>query len=239
MPLYAGAPPASEGADFFENKVRPVLANNCYACHTNSEMGGLRVDSREALLKGGKTGPAVMPGDPEKSLLIQAVRQTGELKMPKGGKLKPQELAALTDWIKMGAPWPETAQTIPVLKSKQFAITPEQRKFWSFQPLREPEPPQIKEKSWAKTNIDRFVLAKLESEGLKPVAAADRRTLIRRATLDVIGLPPTPEEIDAFVADKSPRAFEKVVDRLLWISSSTRKASCTPRWWRTRLPNTW
>ena len=107
------------------------------------------------------------------------------------------------------------AQTIPVLKSKQFVITPEQRKFWSFQPLREPELPQVKEKSWAKTNIDRFVLAKLESEGLKPVAAADRRTLIRRATLDLIGLPPTPEEIDAFVDDKSPDAFEKVVDRLL------------------------
>ena len=214
VPLHA-APAAPEAADFFENKIRPVLANNCYACHTNSEMGGLRVDSREALLKGGKSGPAVMPGDPEKSLLIQAVRQTGDLKMPKGGKLKAQDVAALADWVKMGAPWPETAQTIPVSKTKQFTVSPEQRKFWSFQPLREPELPQVKEKSWAKTSIDRFVLAKLESEGMKPVALADRRTLIRRATLDLIGLPPTPEEIDAFLADKSPRAFEKVVDRLL------------------------
>jgi len=202
---------ASEGTDFFENKVRPVLANNCYACHTNSEMGGLRVDNRESLLKGGKSGPAIMPGDPDKSLLVQAVRQTGELKMPKGGKLKPADVAALTEWVKMGAPWPEAAKINPVA----YVITPQQRAFWSFQPLREPPIPQVKEKSWVKNDIDRLVLAKLESEGLKPVAAADLRTLIRRATLDLIGLPPTPEEIDAFVNDKSPRAFEKVVDRLL------------------------
>ncbi len=202
---------ASEGTDFFENKVRPVLANNCYACHTNSEMGGLRVDNRESLLKGGKSGPAIIPGDPDKSLLVQAVRQTGELKMPKGGKLKPADVAALTEWVKMGAPWPEAAKINPVA----YVITPQQRAFWSFQPLRQPSIPQVKEKSWVKNDIDRLVLAKLESEGLRPVAAADRRTLIRRATLDLIGLPPTPEEIDAFVNDKSPRAFEKVVDRLL------------------------
>jgi hypothetical protein len=206
---------ASEGTDFFENKVRPVLANNCYACHTNSEMGGLRVDNRESLLKGGKSGPAVMPGDPDKSLLVQAVRQTGELKMPKGGKLKPAEVAALADWIKMGAPWPEAAKINPAAASTQYVITPQQRAFWSFQPLRQPPTPQVKEKSWVKNDIDRFVLARLESEGLKPVGAADRRTLVRRATLDLIGLPPTPDEIDTFVNDKSQRAFEKVVDRLL------------------------
>src|SRR5271170_4817845 len=99
---YAQAP-----ADFFENKVRPVLAENCYDCHTTAEMGGLRVDSRERLLQGGKSGPALMPGDPDKSLLIQAVRQTGDLKMPKGGKLKPAEVQALTEWVKTGASWPE------------------------------------------------------------------------------------------------------------------------------------
>jgi hypothetical protein len=206
---------ASEGTDFFENKIRPVLANNCYACHTSSEMGGLRVDSRESLLKGGKSGPAVMPGDPEKSILIQAIAQTGELKMPKGGKLKPAEIAAVTEWVKMGAPWPEAAKIAPTATSTQYVITPQQKAFWSFQPLHEPATPQVKEKAWVKTDIDRFVLAKLESEGLKPVAAADRRTLIRRATLDLIGLPPTPDEVDAFVNDKSPHAFEKVVDRLL------------------------
>src|ERR1700674_502594 len=105
---FAQGPPASaQDPDFFENKVRPILADNCYDCHTSGEMGGLRVDSRERLLQGGKSGPAVMPGDPDKSLLIQAVRQSGDLKMPKGGKLKPAEVQALADWVKAGAPWPE------------------------------------------------------------------------------------------------------------------------------------
>jgi hypothetical protein len=215
IPVLAQAPAASGGADFFENKVRPVLADKCYDCHTATESGGLRVDSRENLLKGGKSGPALTPGDPDKSLLIQAVKQTGDLKMPKGGKLKPQELEALIDWVKMGAPWPETATTAPVHNSTHYVIAPEQRAFWSFRPLRDPAVPAVKEKAWARTDIDRFVLAKLEANGLKPVPAADRRALIRRATLDLIGLPPTPEEVDAFVNDKSANAFEKVVDRLL------------------------
>src|SRR5271170_1599135 len=117
---------AQAPADFFENKVRPILAENCYDCHTTAEMGGLRVDSRERILQGGKSGPAVMPGDPDKSLLIQAVRQTGDLKMPKGGKLKPAEIQALADWVKMGAPWPETkAAAAPSSPAK--VITPEQR----------------------------------------------------------------------------------------------------------------
>src|SRR3984957_14977734 len=213
----APAPAASAsalGPDFFENKVRPIFAENCYDCHTAAEMGGLRVDSRERLLQGGKSGPAVMPGDPDKSLLIQAVRQSGDLKMPKGGKLKPAEVQALADWVKAGAPWPATKVTAaPITPNK--VITPEQRAFWSFQPLKDEAIPSVKEKSWAKTNIDHFVLAKLEAKGVKPVAAADRRALIRRVTLDLTGLPPTPEEVDAFVADKSSNAYEKVVDRLL------------------------
>src|ERR1700691_41794 len=208
--------PASIAQDpnFFENKVRPILAENCYDCHTTAEMGGLRVDSRERLLQGGKSGPAVMPGDPDKSLLIQAVRQSGDLKMPKGGKLRPAEIQALTDWVKMGALWPETKAAV-VQSAPGKVITPEQRAFWSFQPLKDPPVPAVKEKSWAKTSIDHFVLAKLEAKGMKPVAAADRRALIRRVTLDLIGLPPTPEEVEAFVSDKSPNAYEKVVDRLL------------------------
>jgi mono/diheme cytochrome c family protein len=214
----APAPPASaQDPDFFENKVRPIFAENCYDCHTSAEMGGLRVDSRERILQGGKSGPAVMPGDPDKSLLIQAVRQSGDLKMPKGGKLKPAEIQALADWVKMGAPWPTSKMTgaaaAPTSPAK--VITPEQRAFWSFQPLKDATIPAVKEKSWAKTNIDHFVLAKLEAKGMKPVAPADRRALIRRVTLDLIGLPPTAEEVDAFVADKSPTAYEKVVDRLL------------------------
>src|ERR1700683_4929082 len=133
----APAPSSSaQGPDFFENKVRPILAENCYDCHTSAEMGGLRVDSRERLLEGGKSGAAIMPGDPDKSLLIQAVRQTGDLKMPKGGKLKPAEVQALTDWVKMGAPWPETKRAaVPITPAK--VITPEQRAFWSFQPLKD------------------------------------------------------------------------------------------------------
>jgi mono/diheme cytochrome c family protein len=209
---FAQAP--AQAPDFFENKVRPVLAENCYDCHTATEMGGLRVDSRDRLLQGGKSGPAIIAGDPDKSLLIQAVRQTGDLKMPKGGKLKPEQVQALTDWVKMGAQWPETkaaaVQTAPVK-----VITPEQRAFWSFQPLKDPVVPAVKEKSWAKTNIDHFVLAKLEAKGMKPVAQADRKTLIRRVTLDLTGLPPTPEEVDNFIADKSANAYEKVIDRLL------------------------
>src|SRR3984957_214691 len=207
-------PAAALPPDFFENKVRPVLAENCYDCHTSAEMGGLRVDSRERLLQGGKSGPAVMPGDPDKSLLIQGVRQSGDLKMPKGGKLKPAEIQALTDWVKSGAAWPET-KTAAVSTSPVKVITAEQRAFWSFQPLKDPTVPAVKEKSWAKTNIDHFVLAKLEAKGMKPVAPADKRALIRRVTLDLTGLPPTPEEVEAFVNDKSASAYEKVVDRLL------------------------
>src|SRR5271156_4853946 len=208
------APSPAQGPDFFENKVRPVLAENCYDCHTTAEMGGLRVDSRERLLQGGKSGAAIVPGDPDKSLLIQAVRQSGDLKMPKGGKLKPAEIQALTDWVKMGALWPETKTTVAP-SSPGKVITAEQRAFWSFQPLKDPAVPAVKEKSWAKTNIDHFVLAKLESKEMKPVAPADKRALIRRVTLDLTGLPPTPEEVDAFVSDKSSGAYEKVVDRLL------------------------
>src|ERR1700728_3780812 len=122
-------PAAALPPDFFENKVRPVLAENCYDCHTSAEMGGLRVDSRERLLQGGKSGPAVMPGDPDKSLLIQAVRQSGDLKMPKGGKLKPAEIQALTDWAKSGAAWPETKAAVSTSPVK--VITPEQRAFLS------------------------------------------------------------------------------------------------------------
>src|ERR1700722_4459090 len=140
-------PAAALPPDFFENKVRPVLAENCYDCHTSAEMGGLRVDSRERIIQGGKSGPAVMPGDPDKSLLIQAVRQSGDLKMPKGGKLKPAEIQALADWVKMGAPWPASKMTgaaaAPTSPAK--VITPEQRAFWSFQPLKDVAIPAVKE----------------------------------------------------------------------------------------------
>src|SRR5258708_28174227 len=230
---------AAESADFFEARGGPVLVSNCYDCHTDTLMGGLRLDSREALLKGGRSGPAVVPGDPDKSLLMQAVRQTSEkLKMPKGGHLRPDEIEVLTEWVKAGAVWPSVAgaaatrvsapasasadgkATAPADKSvaasaPAYVIKPEQRAFWSFQPLRKPPVPAVLHTSWPKTDIDRFVLARLEHDGLAPVRAADPRTLIRRATLDLTGLPPTSEEIEAFEKDDASDAFAKVVDRLL------------------------
>jgi hypothetical protein len=204
---------AEEPVEFFESHVRPVLSKNCYACHTNSKLGGLQLDSREHLLKGGNSGPAIVPGQPDSSLLVQAVRRTHErLKMPPQGKLSDDEITSLAAWVKMGAVWP-TNPAGP--KSPAYAITPEQRAFWAFQPVRKPAVPNVRDSRWAKSDIDRFILAKLESQGLKPARPADRRSLIRRATFDLTGLPPTPDEVDAFIADRSPDAFAKVVDRLL------------------------
>lgn len=208
--------PQTTTDDYFETRIRPVLAHNCHACHTSSELGGLRVDSRESLLKGGKSGPAIVPGKPEESLLIRAVRQTEEkLKMPMGSKLKEQEISDLAEWIKAGAPWPQSKVTqAPTSDSDRF-ISAERRKFWSFQPITKPAVPVVKDAGWAKAPMDRFVLAALEARGLRPAAAADKRTLIRRASLDLIGLPPNPDEVEAFLTDSSTSAFAKVVDRLL------------------------
>jgi mono/diheme cytochrome c family protein len=215
-PAGSATPVASSpGEDYFETNIRPIFANICSNCHGDTATSGLRVDSRESLLKGGSRGPAMVPSDPEKSLMIQAVRQTGELKMPKGGKLTPEQVQSLTDWVKMGAPWPRSKPVIAASSGSQFKISPTQRAFWSFQPLKMPATPALKNTHWAKTAIDRFVLAKLESQGIPPAPQAPRPTLLRRATIDLIGLPPTPEEIEAFEKDKSPQAFEKVVDRLL------------------------
>ena len=199
----APAGTAAQSATLFETSVRPVLAANCYDCHGEERMGGLRLDSREGLLKGGKSGPAIVPGDPEKSLLIQAVRQTQALKMPKGGRLKPAEVDALTEWVKAGAIWPAFAPSStptgaspaasagkPAPAAPSYVITPEQRAFWSFQPIQVAPVPAVSHASWPKTDIDRYVLARLERAGLAPAGAADKRTLIRRATLDLIGLPP-------------------------------------------------
>lgn len=204
--------------EFFETKIRPVLANNCYACHTNSAMGGLRLDSREAMLKGAKRGPAVVPGDPDKSVLVLAIRQTDEaLKMPMGGKLQDAEIDDIVAWIKAGAVWPATSAPTAGGTSAEgkYVIAPERRQFWSLLPLKDEPIPAVKDTRWPKTNIDKLVLAKLEKEGLKPVRPANKHDLLRRATLDLTGLPPTPEEVAAFDKDNSPDAFSKVVDRLL------------------------
>lgn len=228
----AAAPPASSdpaALEFFEEKIRPVLATNCYSCHgADAQMGGLRVDSRAALLKGGKTGPALTAGDPAKSLLIAAVQQSGALKMPLGGRLKAPEIAALSVWVKGGAPWPESVPTVGADPTTSYTLSPAQKRFWSFQPVTRPVPPPVKNAAWVRTPIDRFVLARLEARGLAPAPPADKRTLIRRATFDLTGLPPAPAETDAFLRDKSPDAFAKVVDRLL---ASPRYGECWARHW--------
>lgn len=202
-----------EQEEFFETKVRPALFANCFGCHADQQqMGGLRLDSLEHIRAGNSGGPAVIPGEPDKSPLIQAIRYDGKVKMPPSGKLKPEEIAALTEWVKVGAPWPAktTAGTGAVADK-----TTDAKKHWSFQPVRRPALPRVTDAAWVKTPIDRFILAKLEAKGLKPSPPADRLTLIRRVTFDLIGLPPTPQEVSSYLADKSPNAFAKVVDRLL------------------------
>jgi mono/diheme cytochrome c family protein len=209
-----------EAAEFFETRIRPVLAANCTSCHgPDAQMAGLRLDTKAGFLKGGDGGPIVVPGDAAKSPLIAVLAHDGKIKMPPSGKLKADEIAAITAWVGMGAPWPEAPLSEAAVKEAAtgaYAITEGQRKFWSFRPVRTPPLPPVKDRSWAAGSaIDRFILARLEKEGLKPAPPADRRTLIRRATFDLHGLPPTPAEVDAFLADRSPDAWAKVVDRLL------------------------
>ena len=203
--------------DFFEKKVRPVLASNCYNCHSafNNSMGGLRVDDRNGLIHGGGRGPAVVPGDPEKSRLIQAIRQTGDdLKMPPKKKLSDEEIADLTKWIADGAVWPEPK--LPASVGKSAAEYEKLRKeHWAWQPLSGAPAPDVRDKPWVRDDLDRFILARLEEKGLQPVPDARRLTYVRRVTFDLTGLPPTPEEIDAFGEDETVDAFEKLVDRLL------------------------
>ena len=212
--LHAAAP-TPEQIEFFENKIRPLLSDHCYECHSaksKSIKGGLKMDTRDGLLKGGDTGPAIVPGDTEKSLLIKAVRYTKpDLQMPpKNKRLAPEQIAALETWVKMGAPDPRS--TSPSTSNSQPSSA---GKHWAFQPIHPPALPVVKNKRWAQSPIDAFVLAKLEAAKLDPSPATDKRTLIRRATFDLTGLPPTPAEADAFLADKSPGAYAKVIDRLL------------------------
>ena len=209
------APCASgDGIEFFENKIRPIFVEHCYQCHSQDAeklKGDLRLDSRAGLLQGGDNGPAIVPGDPERSLLIKAVRYTdADLKMPpKNRKLSAQQIADLESWVKMGAPDPREGKArSPV---RQLAT----RQHWAFQPVGQPRVAAVKNPSWIKTPVDAFILAKLEANQLKPAPAADKRTLLRRATYDLTGLPPTFGEVEAFVKDKSPDAFARVVDRLL------------------------
>ncbi|MBS0203231.1 MAG: DUF1553 domain-containing protein [Planctomycetes bacterium] len=211
---------ADDAADaaFFETKVRPVLIAKCHECHGREKpKAGLRMDSREALLTGGESGPAAVPGKPDESLLVDVIGYRNTVQMPPKAKLPDAEIATLTEWIRRGLPWPNSQPTPPaVTTTGQTAdFSDEQKQFWAFQPIRKSLPPPVKNEAWIRSPIDGFVLAELESKGLPVAREANRRTLIRRVTLDLIGLPPTPDEVAEFVADDAPDALERLVDRLL------------------------
>ena len=209
----AHAAPTHEQVEFFEKQVRPVLAESCYKCHgAEKQKGELRVDSRAALLKGGDGGPVVFPGDPAKGTFIKSIRHEIENKMPgKAPKLSDEKIAALTEWVKMGMPWPENDK--PIATKADVART-----HWAYQPIKKPAVPAVKDAAhWAQSEVDRFILAKLEAAGLAPSPIASRYTLIRRASFDLTGLPPTSAAVAGFQNDPAPtrEAFAKVVDRLL------------------------
>jgi mono/diheme cytochrome c family protein len=214
--VRAAAPQFPAGQiEFFESKVRPVLAGTCQKCHGRlNHKGGLRLDSRDAALKGGDSGAAVVPGQPGASPMIEAINYRG-LEMPPTGKLKPREIEALVEWVKMGAPWPKEEAKSASPPRGDFTITEEDRRYWAYQPIGHPQPPPVRTKSWATDPIDGFILAQLEAKGLAPNPPAEPRVLIRRAYFDVIGLPPTPEQVEAFVADPSEPAYERLIDQLL------------------------
>ena len=219
----ASAAITPQQAMFFESKVRPVLIANCYSCHAGKNIrADISLDSPTALLKGNAHGPVLVPGDPEKSVLIHVLNYDGKVKMPPAGKLRAEEIAALTAWVKMGAPWPEAAKptgTQPAAAASggkpEKIVSAKDKNTWPFKPFSKPALPPVKNSAWCQSPIDRFILAGLEAKGLKPAPPAAKKDLIRRAYFDLIGLPPTPAQVDAFLADKSPNAFAKVVDSLL------------------------
>jgi hypothetical protein len=209
-----------EQTEFFEKKIRPLLAAKCQKCHSaDAQVAGLDMSSAEGFLRGGESGALINKDKPEESRLLQVINYEANPKMPPTGKLKADEIEAITMWVKMGAPWPGAAPAVAVKtwpkNSSVRSFTEDEKQFWAFQPMRDFAPPQVKNAAWVKTSIDNFVLAKLEEKGLKPAPAADKLTLLRRATFDLTGLPPTTKEMDEFLADNSPDAFKKVVERLL------------------------
>ena len=212
-----GIQPTTEQTKFFESKVRPLLAKNCYQCHSEQAKilySNLRVDDRSALLNGGTRGPAIVPGDPNSSQLIQAVRYHN-LKMPPAGKLSEDQIEALVKWVDMGAPWSDLPVSGSVKTSDGQAKLAASQSHWAWKPVQPVSPPAVRKKTWPADPIDNFILKQLEAEGLDPSSDADRYTVLRRVYFDLIGLPPNPSDIESFVNDDSELAFEKVVDRLL------------------------
>ena len=224
--VFAQSPVQQNAAksDFFESKVRPVLAKNCQMCHNpKMKSAGLDVSTAAGFVAGGQSGPLVNAKEPEKSRLLHVISYDEALKMPPMGKLKPEDLANLETWVKLGAPWPGAdpaaiAKLPPPAPGATF--TSEQKTFWAFQPVKKVTPPdlaqaKIESKAWVQNAIDGFVISKLQAQGLKPAPRTDNLSLLRRATFDLTGLPPTLAEIQAYLADTSPQAYEKVIDRLL------------------------
>ena len=201
-------------AEFFESKIRPVLVQHCERCHgAKKQESGLRLDNRSGFLKGADAGPVVEPGKPEESSLVEAVSHKGPVKMPPNSRLPESAIADINTWIRMGTPWPEDASASQATPGAASRV--DGRDHWAYQPIRKPSLPDVHDPSRAETPVDRFILAKLDAKGLAMSPRADARTLIRRATFDLIGLPPSPEEIAAFEADTAPDAYARLIDRLL------------------------
>jgi mono/diheme cytochrome c family protein len=205
--------PSAEQVDFFESKIRPIFAEHCYECHSAKAeklKGDLRLDSPEALRKGGKSGPEIEPGQPQASRLIIAVKYGDpHLQMPpKGKRLTDEQVASLVAWVTMGAP-------LPAVSTALTDVARARASHWAFQAVSKPIPPRVNNATWVKTPVDNFILALLEKKQLTPAQAVDRRMLIRRVTYDLLGLPPTPEDVEAFITDKRPEAYEQLVERLL------------------------
>jgi hypothetical protein len=213
-----------EQRDFFETKIRPVLIEHCYECHSEEKgknKGELTLDTREGIRAGGDRGPGVVPSKPDESFVINAIRQTGNLRMPpdsRGGILPDSVIADFEKWVREGAPDPRDASKIvnaEPSKPEKAVDWDKERQFWAFRKPKAIVPPAVADAKWPKTDVDRFILTKLEEKGLKPVGDADKRALARRVYYDLIGLPPSPDELAAFAKDKSPDAYEKLVDKLL------------------------
>ena len=210
-----------EGVEFFENHIRPLLAQNCYKCHSaeaGKAKGELLLDTRDGLYRGGDSGPAIVPGDPKASLIIQAVSyENDDLQMPPKNKLPDAAIAKLTEWIKMGAPDPRDGKSAEITDKDEFDIAKRKAEHWAWQPVRQGiQPPALDaDAGWPQTSIDQFVLARLQQAKLTPSGPASRQTMIRRLYFDLTGLPPTPAEVEAFVSDTSPIAYENLVERLL------------------------
>jgi hypothetical protein len=214
---FAATARADEQAKFFTDKVAPILTAKCVKCHGGGETleSNFNLTTRQGLIDGGDVGPAVDLDAPEDSQLLAAINYK-DLEMPPTGKLSPAQIDILTQWVTMGLPFPDGALKIDATVHKgPPQVNDENRKFWSFQRVKKPDVPEVGSSGWATNDVDRFILAKLEAHGLAPNPRANRQTLIRRATYDLTGLPPTPTEVQSFVADESPEAYTKLIDRLL------------------------